>query len=95
MHRPASALAAFLVLCIGSAHAQPVGTCDKAKADDLRAKYPPEKVAEMCGTPAQPATTSTKCVTRAAVCKMDTPAAPGTPCFCTGPHGPDPGTIAP
>ena len=82
-------------LSVGSAQAQPVGSCDQTKADALRAKYPPEKVAAMCGAGQPAGTPSAKCVTHTAVCKMDTPAPVGTPCYCTGPHGPDPGTIAP
>jgi hypothetical protein len=95
MPRPTSVLIILFALSVGSAQAQPVGTCDKAKADALRAKYPPEKVAAMCGAEQSGGTVSAKCVTHAAICRMDTPAAIGTPCYCTGPHGPDPGTIAP
>ena len=82
-------------LSVASAQAQPVGTCDKTKADALRAKYPPEKVAAMCGAGQPASAPSAKCVTHTAVCTMSTPASVGTPCYCTGPHGPDPGTIAP
>ncbi len=82
-------------LSIASAQAQPVGTCDKTKADALRAKYPPEKVAALCGASQPASALSAKCVTHTAVCTMSTPAPAGTPCYCTGPHGPDPGTIAP
>lgn len=85
----------FATLSVCSAQAQPAGYCDKTKADALRAKYPPEKVAAMCGAGQPAASPSAKCVTHAAVCKMDTAAPVGTPCYCTGPHGPDPGTIAP
>jgi hypothetical protein len=83
------------VLSVGAAQAQPVGTCDKTKADALRAKYPPEKVAALCGASQPASTPSAKCVTHTAVCTMSAPAPVGTPCYCTGPHGPDPGTIAP
>ena len=82
-------------LSVGCAQAQPAGYCDKAKADALRAKYPPEKVAAMCGAGQPASTPSAKCVTHSAVCTMNAPAPIGTPCYCTGPHGPDPGTIAP
>ena len=80
---------------VGTVQAQPVGTCDKAKADALRAKYPPEKVAALCGAGQPASAASAKCVTHTAVCTMNTPAPVGTPCYCTGPHGPDPGAIAP
>jgi len=80
---------------VASAQAQPVGTCDKTKADALRAKYPPDKVAALCGASQPASAPSAKCVTHTAVCTMSTPAPIGTPCYCTGPHGPDPGTIAP
>ena len=83
------------VLSAASAQAQPVGTCDKTKADALRAKYPPEKVAAMCEASQPAGAPSAKCVTHTAVCTMSTPAPVGTPCYCTGPHGPDPGAIAP
>jgi len=83
------------VLSAASAQAQPVGTCDKTKADALRAKYPPEKVAAICEASQPASAPSAKCVTHTAVCTMSTPAPVGTPCYCTGPHGPDPGAIAP
>jgi len=83
------------VLSAASAQAQPVGTCDKTKADALRAKYPPEKVAALCEASQPASAPSAKCVTHTAVCTMSTPAPVGTPCYCTGPHGPDPGAIAP
>jgi hypothetical protein len=87
----------LLIACLGStaAQAQPIGQCDKATADSLRAKYPPERVAAMCGVPQSGGTASDKCVTRSTTCKMTSPAPVGKPCFCTGPSGPDPGTIGP
>jgi len=87
----------LVVACLGcaAAHAQPIGQCDKDKADALRAKYPPERVAQMCGVPQAGGPVSAKCVTRSTTCQMTTPAPLGKPCFCTGPKGPDPGTIAP
>jgi len=90
-----SAILMFASLGCGPAQAQPVGQCDKATADALRAKYPPERVAAMCGVPQSGDTVSAKCVTRSTTCQMSTPAAVGKPCFCTGPKGPEPGTIGP